>query len=146
MDSRATRDGTVIRRRRCCLKCGHRFTTYETLEKETVRVLKRNGRQEAFDRAKLREGIRQACQKRPVNGEQVDRIVEAVISGIQADDQGMISSKVIAEKALAQLREEDEIAYVRYASVHRRFHDVEDFLQEIQDLAKVRDQRLKTKG
>ena len=144
MDSRATRDGTVIRRRRCCLKCGHRFTTYETVEKEMLRVLKRNGRQEAFDRAKLREGIRQACQKRPVNGEQLDRIVDAVMAGIQTDDQGVISSKAIAEKALAQLREEDEIAYVRYASVHRRFHDVEDFLQEIQDLAKRREKGRKT--
>ncbi len=132
IDSRLTRDGAVIRRRRKCAKCGHRFTTYEEALKEDLMVLKKNGRREKFQREKLRVGIEKACEKRPVNAEQINRIVNEIIHEIEDAHERQVPSKAIGEIVMKKLREEDEVAYIRYASIYREFRDVNQFVKEIQ--------------
>jgi len=118
IDSRAIKDETVIRRRRECLACEHRFTTYEEIEREDIRVLKRDGRYEAFDRRKLTAGIDKACEKRPVSREAIERTV----------------NEMIGDKIMQHLRRLDEVAYVRFASVYRKFRDIKEFVNEVQSL------------
>lgn len=130
VDSRLTQEGTVVRRRRACLKCGLRFTTYEEVSAENFTVLKRDGRREPFARAKLAKGLRLACAKRPVTDEQLGRIVDAVAADLEALHRAQVPSQVVGEKALARLRAEDQVAAVRYASVFRRFAQPEDFAAE----------------
>ena len=128
------RNGDAIRRRRVCLKCGHRFTTYEEVVKANVRVIKRDGRHEEFDRHKLLSGIQRACQKRPVSVQQIEAVVDAIISEVESEYEREVPSTMIGQKVMNKLEELDEVAYVRFASVYRRFRDVNQFLSEVEGL------------
>jgi transcriptional repressor NrdR len=134
IDSRAARSGDVIRRRRMCARCGHRFTTYEEVLKAKLRVIKRDGRHEELDRNKLISGIQRACEKRPVSSEKIENTVDAIITDLEGEFEREVPSEVIGEKVITHLKSLDEVAYVRFASVYRRFKDVGQFLNEIQGL------------
>lgn len=134
IDSRTVRNGDVIRRRRICLKCGHRFTTYEEVIKATLRVIKRDGRHEDFDRHKLLSGILRACEKRPISTQQIESIVDSIISELESEFEREASSTAIGKKVMDRLEKLDEVAYVRFASVYRRFRDVSQFLSEVEGL------------
>jgi transcriptional repressor NrdR len=134
IDSRSVRSGDVIRRRRVCLKCGFRFTTYEEVVKTTLRVVKRDGRHEDLDRRKLLSGIERACEKRPISAQQIEAIVDAIIGELESEYEREVSSTVIGQKVMDRLEELDEVAYVRFASVYRRFRDVNQFLSEVESL------------
>ncbi len=134
IDSRAARDGASIRRRRICLQCGHRFTTYEEIIKASLRVLKRDGRSEEFDRQKLLSGIARACQKRSVTMEQMEEMVNSIINELDSEYDRDVPSTAIGEKVMERLENLDEVAYVRFASVYRQFKDVNQFLTEIRGL------------
>ena len=131
IDSRTVRNGDVIRRRRICLKCGHRFTTYEEVIKATLRVIKRDGRHEDFDRHKLLSGILRACEKRPISTQQIESIVDSIITELESEFEREASSTAIGKKVMDRLEKLDEVAYVRFASVYRRFRDVSQFLSEV---------------
>ncbi|MBP5236866.1 MAG: transcriptional repressor NrdR [Clostridia bacterium] len=133
IDSRPVEDGSSIRRRRECLKCQKRFTTYEIIDSIQTIVIKKNGNKEIFDRSKLLNGILKACQKRPVNAEE---IVSSIESEIQNSLKREITSSEIGELVMKHLRAADEVAYVRFASVYREFKDVNTFLQELNMLMK----------
>lgn len=134
VNSRLTNDETSIRRRRECIPCHARFTTYEYVEKTPVLVVKRDGRREAFDRQKLIHGLLRACEKRPVSLEQIDQLADGVERDLQNAIETEVSSLRIGEMILARLRDLDEVAYVRFASVYRQFRDVSEFSEEIQTL------------
>jgi transcriptional repressor NrdR len=134
IDSRAARNGCVIRRRRMCLKCGHRFTTYEEIVKARLRVIKRDGRHEDFDRQKLIGGLLRACEKRPVSVEQIEALVDGIIDGLESEFEREVPSQAIGKKVMDALQSLDEVAYVRFASVYRRFRDVNEFLSAVQGL------------
>ena len=134
VNSRQSPQGDSIRRRRECLQCGHRFTTYEVIEKVPIVVIKRDGKREAFDRQKIAAGILRACEKRPVTFEQVERIVQFVEKSLYNSMEKEVSSLKIGEMVLKKLREVDEVAYVRFASVYRQFRDVSEFNHEVRVL------------
>jgi transcriptional repressor NrdR len=134
IDSRAIKDETVIRRRRECLACEHRFTTYEEIERDDLRVLKRDGRYETFDRKKLITGIDKACEKRPVSREAIERTVNEMIDQLIKTYGDEIPTKAIGDKIMLHLRRLDEVAYVRFASVYRKFRDIKEFVNEVQSL------------
>jgi transcriptional repressor NrdR len=134
IDSRASREGATIRRRRECLRCSHRFTTYEQVETRPLVVIKRDGRREPFSRDKLLNGIARACEKRPVSPEAVEEIVERISAGLHGDFDGEVSGSSIGERVMAELRTLDPVAYVRFASVYRRFEEATDFLQALKKL------------
>jgi transcriptional repressor NrdR len=134
IDSRPTEDGHAIRRRRECDKCGKRFTTYEKVEEITFMVIKKDGSREAFDRNKVLNGILKACEKRPVSMADVERIVDDIERSLNNMMQKEIESKVIGEIIMEHLKDLDEVAYVRFASVYRQFKDVSTFVQEIEKL------------
>jgi len=134
IDSRPTEDGHAIRRRRECDKCGKRFTTYEKVEEITFMVIKKDGSREAFDRGKVLNGILKACEKRPVAMADVERIVDDIERSLNNMMQKEIESKVIGEIIMDHLKDLDEVAYVRFASVYRQFKDVSTFVQEIEKL------------
>lgn len=134
LDSRLAREGDVIRRRRTCLQCGHRFTTYEEIIKASLRVIKRDGRHEELDRNKLRSGILRSCQKRPISAEQIEATVDAILSELDNEYDREVPSTAIGEKVMERLEKLDEVAYVRFASVYRRFKDVNQFLTEVKGL------------
>lgn len=134
IDSRSVREDSGVRRRRECLSCGHRFTTYESIIREELKVVKRNNIREDFDREKLRRGIANACYKRPVNPEEIDRVADEIDQGIQRDFDKEVSSAEIGKRVMAALRSLDQVAYVRFASVYRKFKDVEEFIAEIRAL------------
>lgn len=136
VESRTSGDGVSIRRRRECLHCQTRFTTYETVFHERMRVKKRDGGYEDFDPRKLREGIQKACEKRPVSSEQIDNIVEQVTTELENEFGREVTSLQIGEKVMRHLRRLDEVAYVRFASVYRQFHDAEQFVEEIRRMMK----------
>ena len=138
VDSRPTDENERIRRRRECLKCEKRFTTYEIVEMVPVVVLKKNGMQEPFDREKLLRGMLRACEKRPVSVEQRERLVDDIETELQNGMEREVSSSTIGELALAALRDVDEVAYVRFASVYRSFGDINSFLEELE---RLRDQK-----
>ena len=138
VDSRPTDENERIRRRRECLKCEKRFTTYEIVEMVPVVVLKKNGMQEPFDREKLLRGMLRACEKRPVSVEQMERLVDDIETELQDGMEREVSSSTIGELALAALRDVDEVAYVRFASVYRSFGDINSFLEELE---RLRDQK-----
>ena len=133
IDSRAGRDGGTVRRRRECLACGYRFTTLEGVVPEDMKVIKRDGRRDDFDRDKLRNGIANACYKR-VQPEEIDRIVDAVTSSLMHDFDKEVESSEIGERVMAELRQVDEVAFVRFASVYRKFTAVKDFIHEIKGM------------
>ena len=136
IDSRISKEGNSIRRRRECLECGHRFTTTEILVLDEMVVIKRDGRREEFDRGKLVHAVRAACHKRPVDIEQITMLVEDVIDTIEARFENEVPSQAIGERVMERLRNIDQVAYVRYASVYKEFRDVSDIMQEIHNLGK----------
>lgn len=134
IDSRASREGASIRRRRECLACGHRFTTYEQVELRPLLVVKRDGRREPFCRDKLRNGITRACDKRPVSPAAIEEVVERVSGELHSEFEGEVLTTVIGERVMNELRGLDPVAYVRFASVYRRFEEATDFLQVVKHL------------
>jgi transcriptional repressor NrdR len=136
VDSRESREGDAIRRRRECLTCGTRFTTYEEIYREKLRVKKRTGQYEEFDRHKLLKGIEKSCEKRPVTTKEIEALVDQIAAELQNEFIREIPSDVIGERVMRHLRELDEVAYVRFASVYRQFCDADQFIQEIKQLSK----------
>jgi transcriptional repressor NrdR len=134
IDSRTIRNGNVIRRRRSCLSCEHRFTTYEEVVKTKLRVIKRDGRHEELDRTKLAAGLWTACEKRPITAQQIEAIVDSIVSELESEFEREVPSTVIGKKVMDRLERVDEVAYVRFASVYRRFRDVSQFLSEVEGL------------
>jgi len=134
IDSRASRNGDVIRRRRACVACGYRYTTREEVVKTKLRVIKRDGRREEISRDKLVNGIQRACEKRPISPEQIEALVDGIIGELENDYEREVSSEVIGEKVMERLEKLDEVAYVRFASVYRRFKDVNQFLNAIEGM------------
>lgn len=134
MDSREARDGHAIRRRRECLKCQFRFTTYEIVEREALQVVKRNGARQAFSRDKLLSGLLKACEKRPVPTDKVEQAVDEIADELEQEGYREIPTKVIGAKVMRALEHLDQVAYVRYASVYRQFEDVGEFISEIESL------------
>lgn len=139
IDSRASREGLTIRRRRECVKCGHRYTTYEQIERPRLMVQKRDGRIEEFSKEKLLSGIQKACQKRPVTQEAITDLVEKIVGELESFLDREIPCRVIGERIMGGLRDLDPVAYVRYASVYRRFDEATDFVQEVKKLEKPHD-------
>ncbi len=136
VDSRASKDGRAIRRRRECLACKERFTTYERIEEFIPVVIKKDGSREPFERKKIVEGILKACEKRPIDMEQIEAFVEDLERGIQDRGEREIESRVIGERVMAQLKEWDDVAYVRFASVYKQFKDLNEFMAQLQELLK----------
>lgn len=135
IDSRQSRDGDVIRRRRECLKCEGRFTSYERIEDILPHIIKKDDRREPFDRQKIMQGIERACEKRPISIDDIESLVSRIEKNIQAIGEKEIPSSIIGEQIMAGLKEIDEVAYVRFASVYRQFKDIKEFIQEIKDIA-----------
>ena len=134
VDSRVSKDGAAIRRRRECLACGFRFTTYERVEMQLPMVVKRDGRREPFSREKVIEGIRKACQKRPISMDQIEAFVSELERELMESGEREIPSTEIGERVMAKLQEWDQVAYVRFASVYRQFKDVKEFIAQVQEL------------
>jgi len=134
IDSRASREGSVIRRRRECLDCGHRFTTYEEIEHEGLMIVKRDGRREEFSKEKLLAGVRKACQKRPISPKIIEDLVEKIVDEITDKYDREVPSMAIGERVMEGLRDIDQVAYVRFASVYRRFQEATDFVQVVRKL------------
>jgi len=134
IDSRLSKDGHAIRRRRECIECKRRFTTYERVEISIPLVVKKDNRREHFDREKLKSGIMKACEKRPVSVDEIERFVDELERGIQEQGDREIPSETIGRKVMEYLRELDDVAYVRFASVYRSFKDLKEFMSELQDL------------
>jgi len=134
IDSRASREGSVIRRRRECLDCGHRFTTYEEIEHEGLMIVKRDGRREEFSKEKLLAGVRKACQKRPISPKIIEDLVERIVDEITDKYDREVPSMAIGERVMEGLRDIDQVAYVRFASVYRRFQEATDFVQVVRKL------------
>ena len=137
IDSRSSRDGATIRRRRECLKCGHRFTTYEEIEKaEKLKVLKRDGSGQDFSREKLLLSLERACYKRPVGPEQLRELADRIFNDLAAKHGREVSYREVGEKVMSELRSLDKVAYIRYASIYRQFEEPDEFLTEIKKLEK----------
>ena len=134
IDSRSGNNGAAIRRRRLCLSCDHRFTTYEEIVKAALRVVKRDGRREEMNRVKLVGGIERACEKRPISREQVEKMVDEIIEDLEGEHEREVPSDVIGEKVMDRLEKCDDVAFVRFASVYRRFRDVNQFMSAIQGM------------
>jgi len=141
LDSRPTEEGSAIRRRRECTACLRRFTTYERVEEMPLVVIKKDGRREPFNRSKILTGLLKACEKRPVALERLDRLVSDVEREIRNSLKGEVESREIGEMIMNRLKDVDEIAYVRFASVYRQFKDVGKFLEELESLLEDREKR-----
>ena len=136
VDSRTSEDGTSIRRRRECINCGRRFTTYETVENTPIFVIKTDGARQAFDPNKIKAGIIKACEKRPVPASEIDKLVSSIEKKIYNSLVQEISSKEIGEMVCEGLKDIDEVAYVRFASVYRSFTDTSSFMKELEKMVK----------
>lgn len=134
IDSRSSREGATIRRRRECVACGFRFTTYEEIERAGLVVTKRDGRREEFSKEKLLSGLRKACQKRPVSPKLIEDLVEKIVNQITDKFEREVPAEEIGTLVMEGLREIDEVAYVRFASVYRRFQEATDFVHEVKKL------------
>lgn len=134
IDSRLSKDGKAIRRRRECIGCGHRFTTYEEIERNDLRVAKRDGRSEPLSKQKLLAGLIKACEKRPVSVETLEQAADEILLELENEFHREVPSHVIGAKVMQRLHALDEVAYVRYASVYRSFQDIGEFIEEIQSL------------
>lgn len=143
IDSRSADDGTIIRRRRECLNCGKRFTTYETVENTPILVVKSNGARQIFDTNKIKNGIIKACEKRPVPMSKIDELVEEIQKKIYNSLQQEISTKEIGKMVMEGLKDIDEVSYVRFASVYRSFTDISSFLNELEYLVKKKSDNTK---
>ena len=131
VDSRPTDDGTSIRRRRECISCGKRFTTYEKIEEIPIMVVKKDGRREAFDSAKILAGVRKSCEKRPVSAADQDKLVDEVVREVFNTLEQEVTSNYIGELVMKGLKQVDEVSYVRFASVYRQFKDINTFMEEL---------------
>lgn len=138
VDSRTNRDGDMTRRRRECLSCGERFTTYERIERTPLLIIKQDGRREEFDRNKILSGVQKACQKRPVSLEQMETLVSDIERYFQDSGEKEISAVTVGEKVVKELYGLDGVAYVRFASVYRDFKDVNEFMAELNGIIKNR--------
>ena len=136
VDSRISKDGSTIRRRRECMDCGHRYSTIEKVLRENLYVFKRDGRREDFDKNKIVNSLRRACQKRPVDAEQINILVEDMIDELENEFGMEIPSSAVGEKVLENLKNIDPIAYIRFASVYKDFRNLEEFMDEIGSLSK----------
>lgn len=139
IDSRISKDGNAIRRRRECLACKKRFTTYEFVEESLPVVVKKDGRRETFDRVKILSGIKKACEKRPISINVIENMVERIEQACQEFPAREIPSSIVGERVMAELHDVDGVAYVRFASVYRQFRDVSEFLDELKDLLSTKD-------
>lgn len=138
VDSRASEDGYTIRRRRLCNHCRRRYTTRERLDEEVIQVVKKDGRREPFDPEKLKRGLQTACEKRPISIAQIETIVHSVQEEIQNTFDAEVPSRHVGDIVMDKLRELDQVAYVRFASVYREFKDPQDFLLEIEPILKAK--------
>ena len=134
VDSRLGKDGDAIRRRRHCEKCGRRFTTYEHVEESLPMVVKKDGRREPYERAKIVNGLKRACEKRPVSVDTIEALVDKIERQLQEGGEREVTSRAIGEALMRELHELDAVAYVRFASVYRSFRDVHEFMRELEDL------------
>ena len=134
LDSRACQDGFAIRRRRECFACKRRYTTYERIEATTVKIIKKDGLREPFDHAKIKQGLEKACWKRPIHDEQLEAIIADVENDLEVNFESEVESRHVGELVMHHLRELDEVAYVRFASVYRQFKDVQDFVEELRPM------------
>jgi len=139
VDSRESKDGGAIRRRRQCLKCRRRFTSYERIDEIPSMVVKKDGRRERFDRQKVLAGILKACEKRPVSMSQLETIADNLESMVQESSEREVSTRVMGEMIMNELKNLDKVAYVRFASVYLDFKDIQEFMSELKDLLKARD-------
>jgi transcriptional repressor NrdR len=139
VDSRESKDGDAIRRRRQCLKCKRRFTSYERIDEIPSMVVKKDGRRERFDRQKVLAGILKACEKRPVSMSQLETIADNAETMVQESSEREVSTRVLGEMIMKELRNLDKVAYVRFASVYMDFKDVQEFMSELKDLLKGRE-------
>ncbi len=137
IDSRVSKDGGIIRRRRECEGCGKRFTTYERVEEPLPVVVKKDGRRETFDRMKIAGGIKKACEKRPVSIETIESVVDSIERWAQEQGEHEIESTAVGERVCEELHRLDEVAYVRFASVYRSFKDINQFMTELNELLKT---------
>ncbi|MEK6539867.1 MAG: transcriptional regulator NrdR [Deltaproteobacteria bacterium] len=137
IDSRLSQEGDVTRRRRECLKCGRRFTTYERVEEAQPLVIKKDGRRELFDRTKILNGVLRACEKRPVGIETMEKVVDKIEKRLLETGEREIQSSVIGAAVMEELKNLDEVAYVRFASVYREFRDINEFMTELKGLLEV---------
>jgi transcriptional repressor NrdR len=142
-DSRMVEEGFSIRRRRHCLQCGRRYTTYERPEEITIKVVKKDGVREPFQREKIRQGLARACWKRPISDEQIDKLVSEIQSAVYAEFESEIESRILGDLVMDHLSKLDQVAYVRFASVYREFKDVNDFVHELQPILRDREGRLR---
>ena len=133
IDSRVSREGDVIRRRRECVACERRFTTYERVEEVLPQVVKKDGRREPFDRLKIMSGLKRACEKRPIATEELERVADGIEARLQEEGRKEVPSREIGEAVMEALRELDAVAYVRFASVYRDFRGVDEFTQALRD-------------
>ena len=138
VDSRETGSGDAIRRRRECLGCSRRFTSYERVEEIPYLVIKKDGRREPFDRRKLLAGLHRACEKRPIPAKALDSIADEVEQMVQDTPDREVEARVIGECVMTRLKDLDKVAYVRFASVYRQFEDVQEFMAELKDLLETR--------
>ena len=143
IDSRSADDERTIRRRRECMGCGRRFTTYETIEVAPILVVKSDGTRQAFDLGKIKRGVIKACEKRPVPIEKIDALAEDIAKSIYNSMEQEISSKKIGEMVMEGLQKLDEVAYVRYASVYRSFKDISSFMAELQKMIEKKEEETK---
>lgn len=138
IDSRVSKDGSVIRRRRECIECSRRFTTYEHIEEIPIMIIKKDGRREVFSRSKVRQGMQRACQKLDISMNVIEDFIDDLERDLRETGEKEIPSKVVGEKVMAQLHDLNPIAYVRFASVYREFKDVNDFVSELKSLLSER--------
>ena len=139
VDSRESKDGDAIRRRRQCLKCRRRFTSYERIDEIPSMVVKKDGRRERFDRQKVLAGILKACEKRPVSMSQLETIADNAETMVQESSEREVSTRAMGEMIMKELKNLDKVAYVRFASVYLDFKDIQEFMSELKDLLKARD-------
>lgn len=141
VDSRMAKEGELIRRRRECLGCKRRFTTYERVDEILPVVVKKDGRREAFDRAKILSGLKKACEKRPISTVTIEAVADRIEKRIQEMGETEIESRVVGEELMKELHQLDQVAYVRFASVYREFKDIDQFMDELRTLAQQRRER-----
>ncbi|MEC4890970.1 MAG: transcriptional regulator NrdR [Nitrospira sp.] len=141
VDSRMAKEGEVIRRRRECLGCKRRYTTYERVEEILPVVVKKDGRRESFDRTKILSGLKKACEKRPISTATIETVTDRIEKRIQEMGESEIESRIVGEEVMKELHQLDQVAYVRFASVYREFKDIDQFMDELKSLAQQRRER-----
>ena len=145
VDSREAKDGDSIRRRRECLECGRRFTSYERIDEIPYMVVKKDGKRAAFERNKIMSGLLRACEKRPISASQLEEIVDSAEKTVQDSSDRELPTSEIGKIIMRRLKEMDKVAYVRFASVYLEFEDVSEFMTELKDLVRARDKAVKSK-